>query len=127
MLCIAGSTAILSGCSSAVRLLPLPTNHPASAEAPEPTPPPRSEILRSEAAAPSAMPEQEPTLGEKASESPSAHGVHAGHGSGHAAAPVVYTCPVHPTVKMDEPGSCPICGMSLVKKEEGPPHEQQEH
>jgi len=24
-----------------------------------------------------------------------------------------YTCPMHPTVKADKPGSCPICGMSL--------------
>ena len=30
-----------------------------------------------------------------------------------------YTCPMHPQVKMDAPGSCPICGMTLVpvKKE----------
>jgi len=25
-----------------------------------------------------------------------------------------YTCPMHPSVKADKPGSCPICGMSLV-------------
>jgi YHS domain-containing protein len=24
-----------------------------------------------------------------------------------------YTCPMHPSVKSDTPGSCPICGMSL--------------
>jgi YHS domain-containing protein len=24
-----------------------------------------------------------------------------------------YTCPMHPSVKSDKPGSCPICGMSL--------------
>jgi YHS domain-containing protein len=24
-----------------------------------------------------------------------------------------YTCPMHPSVKLDKPGSCPICGMSL--------------
>jgi len=27
-----------------------------------------------------------------------------------------YTCPMHPTVHKDTPGSCPICGMTLVKK-----------
>jgi membrane fusion protein, copper/silver efflux system len=27
-----------------------------------------------------------------------------------------YTCPMHPTVLQDKPGSCPICGMDLVKK-----------
>jgi hypothetical protein len=25
-----------------------------------------------------------------------------------------WTCPMHPTVKMDKPGKCPICGMPLV-------------
>lgn len=27
-----------------------------------------------------------------------------------------YTCPMHPTVIQDKPGSCPVCGMALVKK-----------
>jgi len=27
-----------------------------------------------------------------------------------------YTCPMHPQIVQDEPGSCPICGMDLVKK-----------
>jgi len=30
---------------------------------------------------------------------------------------VYYTCPMHPDVKKEEPGPCPICGMDLVKKE----------
>jgi Cu(I)/Ag(I) efflux system membrane fusion protein len=25
-----------------------------------------------------------------------------------------YTCPMHPSVKADKPGNCPICGMNLV-------------
>jgi Cu(I)/Ag(I) efflux system membrane fusion protein len=25
-----------------------------------------------------------------------------------------YTCPMHPSVKSDKPGSCSICGMALV-------------
>jgi Cu(I)/Ag(I) efflux system membrane fusion protein len=29
---------------------------------------------------------------------------------------VYYTCSMHPTVVQDEPGTCPICGMDLVKK-----------
>jgi YHS domain-containing protein len=28
----------------------------------------------------------------------------------------VYTCPMHPDVKSDEPGKCPKCGMNLEKK-----------
>jgi Cu(I)/Ag(I) efflux system membrane fusion protein len=27
-----------------------------------------------------------------------------------------YVCPMHPQIVKDEPGSCPICGMDLVKK-----------
>jgi hypothetical protein len=27
-----------------------------------------------------------------------------------------YTCPMHPEVKSDKPGSCPKCGMALEKK-----------
>lgn len=26
----------------------------------------------------------------------------------------VYTCPMHPNIKQNEPGTCPICGMDLV-------------
>lgn len=32
---------------------------------------------------------------------------------------VYWTCPMHPQVRQDHPGNCPICGMKLVKKEEG--------
>lgn len=28
----------------------------------------------------------------------------------------VYTCSMHPQISKDKPGSCPICGMTLVKK-----------
>jgi Cu+-exporting ATPase len=30
-----------------------------------------------------------------------------------SAAPVIYTCPMHPQIRRDAPGSCPICGMTL--------------
>ncbi|MDB5151493.1 MAG: rane fusion protein Cu(I)/Ag(I) efflux system [Mucilaginibacter sp.] len=29
---------------------------------------------------------------------------------------IKYTCPMHPQIMEDHPGTCPICGMSLVKK-----------
>jgi len=32
----------------------------------------------------------------------------------HAGGNVIYTCPMHPQVKKNMPGSCPICGMDLV-------------
>ncbi|HXG28517.1 MAG TPA: efflux RND transporter periplasmic adaptor subunit [Nevskiales bacterium] len=31
---------------------------------------------------------------------------------------VYYSCPMHPQVRQDEPGNCPICGMKLVKREQ---------
>ncbi len=30
-----------------------------------------------------------------------------------------YTCPMHPQIVQDKPGSCPVCGMDLVKKSNG--------
>ena len=33
---------------------------------------------------------------------------------------VLYTCPMHPFIIKDKPGTCPICGMTLVKKIETP-------
>lgn len=33
-----------------------------------------------------------------------------------AATKVIYTCPMHPEVKQNKPGSCPKCGMTLEKK-----------
>lgn len=39
-----------------------------------------------------------------------------GHESHNAEEKAVYTCPMHPEIIRDAPGSCPICGMDLVKK-----------
>lgn len=46
---------------------------------------------------------------------------HSLHSNGnHSVAPAEesYTCPMHPEVRQDKPGSCRKCGMMLVKKEE---------
>ncbi len=40
-----------------------------------------------------------------------------GHEGLHSEEKAVYTCPMHPEIMRDGPGSCPICGMDLVKKE----------
>src|SRR5688500_3123760 len=39
-----------------------------------------------------------------------------GHNGDHAENADTYTCPMHPTVVSDRPGSCPVCGMDLVRK-----------
>ena len=35
----------------------------------------------------------------------------------HVESATVWTCPMHPQVKRDEPGECPICGMDLVEEQ----------
>jgi len=39
----------------------------------------------------------------------------------------IYTCPMHPSVKSDHPGACPVCGMNLVKQSEESELSVQEH
>ncbi len=34
----------------------------------------------------------------------------------------VWTCSMHPQIRMEEPGQCPICGMNLIRAEGGPSH-----
>jgi Heavy metal binding domain len=41
---------------------------------------------------------------------------HAGHEQG-SSAQALYVCPMHPEVTSATPGTCPKCGMTLVKKE----------
>lgn len=39
-----------------------------------------------------------------------------GQGVDHSKHADTYTCPMHPTVVSDKPGTCPVCGMELVRK-----------
>src|SRR3989344_9157274 len=44
---------------------------------------------------------------------------HNNHNSQHQdSTTTIYVCPMHPNVQKDMPGSCPKCGMMLVKKVE---------
>ena len=51
---------------------------------------------------------------------------HHGHAAGEQAqAGTIYTCPMHPEVRQDHPGNCPICHMNLVPEGQpvsGPDH-----
>lgn len=38
----------------------------------------------------------------------------------------IWTCPMHPQIKKDSPGQCPICGMNLVLAEGGHDHSSAE-
>lgn len=43
-----------------------------------------------------------------------------------AAGEEYYTCAMHPSVRKDKPGNCPICGMRLIKKTAEPDHKEHE-
>jgi Cu(I)/Ag(I) efflux system membrane fusion protein len=50
---------------------------------------------------------------------------HQDHGAtAPGAEPATYTCPLHPQIAAKAPGSCPICGMTLVKKAAKPKERQ---
>jgi hypothetical protein len=86
--------------------------NPAHPEAAEAASPPLSPAL---------MREPEPQV-PLAAASPDPHAMHQGHApeqaapgaASHAQGP--YTCPMHPKVESDKPGTCPICGLTLVRK-----------
>lgn len=40
-----------------------------------------------------------------------------GAGGADPSQPTIYTCPMHPSIRQDHPGKCPLCGMNLVKVE----------
>ena len=53
--------------------------------------------------------------GSGSGEAPLSQGEHAGHGAeSEEAAAQIWTCSMHPQIRMQEPGSCPICGMELI-------------
>lgn len=117
-----------AGCvSAAVDVLPGHPAHPRSEAAPL--------LLATSLALPS--PEGESVPAEQAGVHPGAvHHAHGAPGHEHAAhagaltgsgadegAQVRYTCPMHPEIVRDAPGSCPVCGMHLVKQKPPAPPE----
>ena len=126
---------LLSGCASTTPAPTFSPVSPADAAAPEAaTPPPAPALTGSgELADPPEPPSfQEPVEGHQghsmegmpspgtadtSKPSHDAHDAHAGHGTPAPGAKAgTYTCPMHPQVAAESPGSCPICGMPLIKK-----------
>ncbi len=90
-LCVLFGSLNLLGCTSAIRLQPLPADHPANPEAPEaPVQAPLESLSEGQTTSSSAAPESP----EEA----------------------VYSCPMHPEVKASAPGRCPECGMALNRE-----------
>jgi hypothetical protein len=93
----------IAGC--AARQIEVSASHPANPAASEAPVPPESATLRNAAPNPSLTEQDElPMTG---------HGPH--HRRGQAATEAPYRCPMHPDVRSDKPGHCPMCGMQLKK------------
>lgn len=105
--------ATLGGCATSYTEPTLPTDHPASAAAPESPPMERSRTLDIPASDPAAAAPSELPMD------------HAGQGMGEAPKPAatptpapgaaaLYVCPMHPEVTSDKPDQrCPKCNMKL--------------
>ncbi len=59
---------------------------------------------------------------EKSGEQASLESGHAGHEQA-----AVWTCSMHPQIRMDEPGQCPICGMDLIPGAPSDDEDEGEH
>jgi len=93
---------ILSGCAATTRPPRFSSVSPADPAAPEAATTAPSPVL---------------TGNGEFAEAPEGAPSHEGHAAAEPAAEAeAYTCPMHPQVAAKAPGSCPICGMTLVKK-----------
>jgi len=101
----------LAGCAATTPAPRFSAVSPADAEAPEAATPPPGPALAGEAEI------QRP---EPAGEMPKPAVGHEGHSMPAAPGPTddAYSCPMHLEVKQASPGSCPKCGMQLVKRKD---------
>lgn len=93
---------LLGGCVSPGVPVVTDSDHPANPNASEAAATSFPDTLNSKESAPSSpIPEPKP---------------HQHTAKPEAATEEIYTCPMHPEVIRSSPGSCPKCGMKLVKK-----------
>jgi hypothetical protein len=115
---------LLAACASAPRARPVELD-PANPGAPE-SPSLAVAALRGEPAAHERLDDVPPAPVAPAAESTPVH-QHDAAPAGHRAEPkkskpaAVYTCPMHPEVRSDQPGTCPKCGMKLVVEKAAAP------
>jgi len=119
VLCVIAS--LLAGCAS----VPVPATrspqNPAHPAAPEAVTPPAAPLLMNEAEGAPVLP-SEPTAPAPMMQMHEGHQTPASEPSPGPNPPVVsYTCPMHPRVEAEKPGTCPICGMTLVKEDKHRP------
>ena len=116
----------LGGCAATTPAPRFSAVSPADKDGPEAGTPPPAPALASE---PEAQPLLPPVDAPKPAAGHEGHSVpaeapavreHEGHSPGVPAAPSPadqwYTCPMHPEVRQASPGSCPKCGMTLVRR-----------
>jgi hypothetical protein len=109
---LCGLLLALGGCVGPVEIAPLPYAHPANPQAPAGTLPPLGTGLQ---------PVESP-----ASDTPGMAG-HEGHRTDAPEAVGKYQCPMHPEVRSDKPGRCPVCGMKLVEAEKRHERHSEQH
>ncbi|QSQ28626.1 hypothetical protein JY651_34135 [Pyxidicoccus parkwayensis] len=125
IVCVFASLLTLAACASEPRRLPSNVD-PSSPDAPEAPPASLPSTLSAPVASAPPAPEQGHAGHGGAQASPDAstsasghahHGAPATATSPDAGTATVYTCPMHPEVRSEQPGRCPKCGMKLVPEE----------
>ncbi len=127
------------GCAPRTLVSPIPIDHPASPQAPEATQAALTTALQVEpqdavntrppGSRVPTMEHEGHSMGTDSRASEPGHGAHprAQEVKPETAEPesrpdsgVTYSCPMHPEIVRKKPGTCPKCGMTLVKRKEDP-------
>jgi Cu+-exporting ATPase len=116
----------LVGCAATTPAPRFSDVSPADKDGPEAGTPPPSPALAGEPEAQAVLPPADapkPAAGHEGHPMPAETPASRGHEGHSPAAPATtspadqpYSCPMHPEVKQASPGSCPKCGMTLVRR-----------